>query len=176
MSCVYHAFASLHCYLVVTCWERADLLALVCDVKLCFVTFPYTILGQVWYLKYRFLIFATFFILVVYLLEFAVFTGSEYCWDGKNSTAYKGDHSVTRSGRTCQEWTSNSPHQSLYQDDFNFPLDGYSATSAKNYCRDPGGEEDGSPWCYTKDPLTEWEYCDPPTCQSTLLSLLFCYY
>ena len=117
-----------------------------------------------------------FFILVVYLLEFAVFTGSEYCWDGKNSTAYKGDHSVTRSGRTCQEWTSNSPHQSLYQDDFNFPLDGYSATSAKNYCRDPGGEEDGSPWCYTKDPLTEWEYCDPPTCQSTLLSLLFCYY
>ena len=25
-------FASVHCCLVVTCWERADLLALVCDV------------------------------------------------------------------------------------------------------------------------------------------------
>ena len=32
MSCVCHAFASVHCCLVVTCWERADLLALVYDV------------------------------------------------------------------------------------------------------------------------------------------------
>ena len=32
MSCVCHAFASVHCCLVVTCGERADLLALVCDV------------------------------------------------------------------------------------------------------------------------------------------------
>ena len=34
MSCVCHAFASVYCCIVVTCWERADLLALVCDVKL----------------------------------------------------------------------------------------------------------------------------------------------
>ena len=34
MSCVFHAIASVHCCLVVTCWERADLEALVCDVKL----------------------------------------------------------------------------------------------------------------------------------------------
>ena len=33
MSCVGHAFASVHCCLVVTCWERADTLALVCDVN-----------------------------------------------------------------------------------------------------------------------------------------------
>ena len=46
MSCVFHAFSSVHCCLVVTCWERADLLALVCDVCL-FVTFPCGILGQV---------------------------------------------------------------------------------------------------------------------------------
>ena len=32
MSCVCHAFASVHCCLVVTWRERADLLALVCDV------------------------------------------------------------------------------------------------------------------------------------------------
>ena len=32
MSCVFHAFASVHYCLVVTCCERADLLALVCDV------------------------------------------------------------------------------------------------------------------------------------------------
>ena len=36
--------------LVVTCWERADLLALVGDVNCIFVTFPCGILGQMWYL------------------------------------------------------------------------------------------------------------------------------
>ena len=34
MSRVCHAFASVPCCLVVTCWERADLLALICDVFL----------------------------------------------------------------------------------------------------------------------------------------------
>ena len=50
MSCVCHAFAPVHCCLVVTWRERADLLALVCDVYFDFVTFPFGILGQVWHL------------------------------------------------------------------------------------------------------------------------------
>ena len=40
MPCVSHDFASVHCCLLVTCWERADLLALVVDVYCIFVTFP----------------------------------------------------------------------------------------------------------------------------------------
>ena len=40
MYCVFHALASVHCCLVVTCWEMADLLALVCDVSLRFCHFP----------------------------------------------------------------------------------------------------------------------------------------
>ena len=32
-----------------SCRERADLLAIVCDVYCDFVTFPFGILGQVWY-------------------------------------------------------------------------------------------------------------------------------
>ena len=40
MSCVCHDFASIHCCLVVTCWESADLSALVSDVKLCTCHFP----------------------------------------------------------------------------------------------------------------------------------------
>ena len=40
MSFVCHAFASVHCCLVVTCWERADILALVCDVLLRLCHFP----------------------------------------------------------------------------------------------------------------------------------------
>ena len=43
-------FASVHCCLVVTCWERADPLAPLGDVNCIFVTFPCGILGQVWYL------------------------------------------------------------------------------------------------------------------------------
>ena len=39
MSCVCHAFA-LFIAVVVTCWERADLMALICDVQLCFCHFP----------------------------------------------------------------------------------------------------------------------------------------
>ena len=51
MSCVSHDFASVSCCLVVTCWERAGLLALVGDVYCtsCIFTFPCGILGQVWY-------------------------------------------------------------------------------------------------------------------------------
>ena len=50
MSCVSHAFASVHCWHVVICWEKVDLLALVGDVSCMFVTFPCGILGRVWYL------------------------------------------------------------------------------------------------------------------------------
>ena len=50
MSFVSHAFASVYCCLVVTCWKRADTLALVGVVYCISVTFPYGILGLVWYL------------------------------------------------------------------------------------------------------------------------------
>ena len=49
LSCVCYAFVSI-CLYVVTCWERADLLALVCGVQLRVCHFPIGILGQVWYL------------------------------------------------------------------------------------------------------------------------------
>ena len=47
MSCVCHAFVSVHGCLVVTCWERADLLALVVQFYCVFVTFPCGNLSQV---------------------------------------------------------------------------------------------------------------------------------
>ena len=48
---VCHAFLSDQCSLVVTCWERANLLALLCVMLYCvFVSFPCGFLGQVWYL------------------------------------------------------------------------------------------------------------------------------
>ena len=64
VSCVSHAFASVHCCIVVTSWEGADLLALVGDVYCTFVTFPCGFLGQVWYLSvsFPFLLFLVFYI------------------------------------------------------------------------------------------------------------------
>ena len=43
-------YASVYVCLVVTGWERADLLALVCGVLMWVCFFPIGILGQVWYL------------------------------------------------------------------------------------------------------------------------------
>ena len=42
--------SSVYICFEVTCWERADLLALDCGVYLCVCHFPIGILGQVWYL------------------------------------------------------------------------------------------------------------------------------
>ena len=45
------AFLSVHCSLVVICWERANLLTLLFVMFYCvFVTFPCGVLGQMWYL------------------------------------------------------------------------------------------------------------------------------
>ena len=50
LSCVCYAFVHVYLYLVVTYWERAGLLALVCGVSVKVCHFPFGILGQVWYL------------------------------------------------------------------------------------------------------------------------------
>ena len=41
VSCVSHTFASVHCWLMFACSERADLLALVGDVYCIFFTVPF---------------------------------------------------------------------------------------------------------------------------------------
>ena len=46
---VYRVFLTVHCSPMVTCWERADLLALLYVMFYCFlVTSQYDVLGQVW--------------------------------------------------------------------------------------------------------------------------------
>ena len=64
----FSTFVSVHCCLVVTCWERADFLALDGDVYSIFDTFPCGILGQVWYLIVAFSIFASFLTFIFILL------------------------------------------------------------------------------------------------------------
>ena len=50
MSCVFHAFASVHCCLVVTCWERLTSWLLFVMFHCAFVIFSCGILGQVGFL------------------------------------------------------------------------------------------------------------------------------
>ena len=64
--------ASVYMCLVVTCSGRADLLALVCGVKLLVCHFPIGILGQMWYLIVSMpdLCTLTYFYLLTYLLTY----------------------------------------------------------------------------------------------------------
>ena len=49
--CLCYAVVSVLCSLEITCWERTGLLALLCVMFSCvFVTFPYGVPGEVWYL------------------------------------------------------------------------------------------------------------------------------
>ena len=48
-SCLCFRFVMSSCLFIVTCWEKADLLALLSVMIYCdFVTFPCGVLGQVW--------------------------------------------------------------------------------------------------------------------------------
>ena len=68
LSCVcYVLCASVYMCFVVTCWERADLLALVCDVFCEFVTFPLVSWVRCGTWLYRFLIFATLLTLLQFI-------------------------------------------------------------------------------------------------------------
>ena len=58
------AFLSVHCSLVVTCWERANLLALMCVMFSCvFVPLECCVLGQVWYFIVWIAVFFPFYLL-----------------------------------------------------------------------------------------------------------------
>ena len=94
LSCVcYVLCASVSMCFVVTCWERADLLALVCGVFCEFVTFPLVSWVRCGTWLYRFLIFAPLLTFVAYPIKrklsiehheskYSVLTHILVSWDG----------------------------------------------------------------------------------------------
>ncbi|XP_062620529.1 plasminogen-like, partial [Saccostrea cucullata] len=72
---------------------------------------------------------------------------------------YRGNISVTVSGKSCQRWDSQTPHAHRYAD----RLPG-NASEHENYCRNPKPWTKATPWCYTIDPDTRWELCHIPFC------------
>ena len=74
-----------------------------------------------------------------------------------------GNVATTVSGRKCQAWTSDSPHEHRYDSDSMYP-DG-TVREAGNKCRNPDSGWNVGVWCYTTDPNQEWELCDVPLCR-----------
>mmetsp|Transcript_80354 Transcript_80354/g.260323 ORF Transcript_80354/g.260323 Transcript_80354/m.260323 type:complete len:934 (-) Transcript_80354:238-3039(-) len=72
---------------------------------------------------------------------------------GDGST-YRGHQTKTRSGRTCQHWGMQFPHNHSVS-----PAGYPNAGLAENYCRNPIGSV--YIWCFTTDPTTRWELCNP---------------
>merc|ERR1719258_442814 len=66
---------------------------------------------------------------------------------------------MTSSGRTCQNWLKDKPHN------INIPTSTTTGIGNHNYCRNPDGSE-GKPWCYTMDPSPDHkkETCEVPVC------------
>ncbi|MGH0148603.1 UNVERIFIED_CONTAM: hypothetical protein FKN15_048333, partial [Acipenser sinensis] len=72
---------------------------------------------------------------------------------------YRGNISVTESGRDCQYWTSNFPHRITEFNVTEMP----EKNLAENHCRNPDSSPKG-PWCFTRDPLERREECIVPIC------------
>nr|XP_039268897.1 uncharacterized protein LOC120343914 isoform X27 [Styela clava] len=89
---------------------------------------------------------------------------SDICYTTSDAGAsYRGLVAVTKSGKTCQQWDFQWPHEHSRTKD-NYPLSGLES----NYCRNPDGEE--APWCYTTDIDSRWEYCPIPKCSIEITS------
>ncbi|XP_033733950.1 uncharacterized protein LOC117323058 [Pecten maximus] len=81
------------------------------------------------------------------------------CKQTDSGEDYTGRWGRTLSGRVCQRWNSQYPHNNTYSTSLNGEV---------NYCRNPGdhapGHTHSHPWCYTTDENKTWEYCSIPNC------------
>jgi len=97
----------------------------------------------------------------------------------EDETDYMGCQTETTSGLTCQKWTAQSPHRHWFNPYWRYWRTGepiFPNIGDFNFCRNPhlpdiwreydwNGhyqyKHGGGIWCYTIDPETEWQYCDP---------------
>ena len=87
--------------------------------------------------------------------------GNPECQEGNPlGASYLGKMNVTTSGKTCQAWSEQEPHE-------------HSQTEVgeHNHCRNPDGDS-GGVWCYTTDPDKRWEYYSVPICGPKMMKIL----
>ena len=82
-------------------------------------------------------------------------------FDSAEQSDYRGNVAVTKSGRECMRWDSQSPHKHSRTAQ-RYPDSGL----VENYCRNPDGENHA--WCYTMDSNKRWEFCDIPNCKGSV--------
>ncbi|CAH1255003.1 CHRNB3 [Branchiostoma lanceolatum] len=82
-------------------------------------------------------------------------TTDNECYHGKG-TNYRGDHTVTETGRTCTAWADHVYETNAFR----------WANLDSNYCRNPGNVAE-RPWCYVGD---QWEFCSVPPCSGLVCS------
>ena len=88
--------------------------------------------------------------------------GNPVCLEGNPlGASYSGNMSQTKSGRTCQAWSAQEPHEHSYTE-----------VGEHNHCRNPFGDPIGV-WCYTTDENKRWEHCSVPICGGKLKVLDF---
>ena len=77
-----------------------------------------------------------------------------------DTSFYSGQVNRTETGRACQKWDSDVPHNRN-----NKVINGQypEGNIEHNYCRDPADKYD-KVWCYTEDPNKRWEWCPVAKC------------
>ena len=86
--------------------------------------------------------------------SYGVFTSNAECYTDILGRDYRGYKSLTATGKQCQSWTDQEPHQHN-RTEARYPGTGLGE---HNYCRNPDNEPRGA-WCYTTDSESRWEYC-----------------
>ena len=93
-------------------------------------------------------------IIFVFFIFKATTTGSPECQQDPSGATYREEVSHTVSGRTCQKWTVQVPHEHNRTPE-EYPNSGLGD---HNYCRNVGASS-FTAWCYTTDSDKRWEYC-----------------
>uniref|UniRef100_A0A0G2K6S8 Plasminogen n=2 Tax=Rattus norvegicus TaxID=10116 RepID=A0A0G2K6S8_RAT len=125
-----------------------------CDIPRC--TIVVVIIVIIVIIIFIFIIFI--FIIIIFIIMMPLPLKGSSLGRGEN---YRGTVSVTASGKTCQRWSEQTPHRHNRTPE-NFPCKNLE----ENYCRNPDGET--APWCYTTDSQLRWEYCEIPSCGSSV--------
>jgi hypothetical protein len=82
-------------------------------------------------------------------------TGCNETLTGAYEVGYRGCQTKTISGKECQAWDVQTPHTHT-RTVANYP----NGDLTSNICRNPDDWNSGI-WCYTNDPHTRFEACDP---------------
>uniref|UniRef100_A0A8D0D7Q3 Macrophage stimulating 1 n=1 Tax=Sander lucioperca TaxID=283035 RepID=A0A8D0D7Q3_SANLU len=85
-----------------------------------------------------------------------------------NGEDYRGQVDHTVSGKECQRWDQQYPHQHIYQPE-KYP----DKSLDDNYCRNPDASP--VPWCYTTDTEVERENCEISKCSKLIQQQTNCF-